>query len=228
MPQDNLAAMDQQTETFPAPAEMPRKRRQVLEAARELFMAQGYEKTSMDAVARAALVSKATLYAHFPSKDVLFATIVGDACQRNTLHDEIFPANPPDIRAALLHIGARSLRFLLQEQTQAIFRVAVAEARRFPEMGRAFMENGPGAYSARFTAWLAEQSAARRLHAPRPDLAAEHFIALVRSGLFLRSVLGLDPAPDDATIQATVEAAVETFLKAFGPDHSNVGQPPLP
>ena len=57
--------------------------RLVLDAATALFMAQGYGAVSMDAIARAAGVSKATLYAHFSSKDQLFATIIGEACRQN-------------------------------------------------------------------------------------------------------------------------------------------------
>ena len=59
------------------------KRQAVIEAAGELFIAQGYGAVSMDAIARAAGVSKATLYAHFASKDKLFATIINEACQQN-------------------------------------------------------------------------------------------------------------------------------------------------
>ena len=52
------------------------KRRQIVDAAQALFLAHGYGAVSMDAVARTAGVSKATLYAYFDSKDQLFATIV--------------------------------------------------------------------------------------------------------------------------------------------------------
>jgi TetR/AcrR family transcriptional repressor of mexJK operon len=198
-------------------AEASPKRRQVLEAARALFMAQGYEKVSMDSVARAAQVSKATLYAHFASKDALFASIVSDSCFINTLTEHDFSGGPDDIRLELERLGERMLRFLLQDSTQAIYRVAVAEARRFPELGRAFFDNGPGAFVTHFSAWLARQSAAGRLSVPDPKLAAEQFGALVRSGLFLTCTLGLDPTPSDGQIAATVGGAVDTFIKAYGP-----------
>src|SRR5271163_4759330 len=44
---------------------------QVIEAAITLFTEQGIEATSMDAIARAAGVSKATIYRHWPDKDTL-------------------------------------------------------------------------------------------------------------------------------------------------------------
>jgi TetR/AcrR family transcriptional repressor of mexJK operon len=193
------------------------KRRQMLEAARELFIARGYEKVSMDSVARVAQVSKATLYAHFASKDALFATVVADSGFANRLTAEDFGDGPGDIRVCLQALGERILRFLLQERTQAIYRVAVAEARRFPEMGRAFFDNGPGAFLKHFSAWLARQDEAGRLSVATPRVAAEQFGALVRSGLFMTCTLGLEPPPTDAEITATVDAAVDTFLKAYGP-----------
>lgn len=189
----------------------------MIEAAAELFMAHGYEKVSMDAVARAANVSKATLYAHFTSKDMLFASIVGEACQRNPALESGFPAEVSDIRAALTAIGTRVFTFLLQPQTLAIYRVAVAESGRFPELGRAFMENGPQRFLDRFSVWLAEQTAAGHLAVTDPLLAAEQFGALLRLTRFMRVTLGLDAAYTETDIHATVNAAVNTFMKAFGP-----------
>ncbi|HTN12290.1 MAG TPA: TetR/AcrR family transcriptional regulator [Acetobacteraceae bacterium] len=210
-----IALDSQSTTTDSSP-----KRRQMIEASAELFMAHGYEKVSMDAVARAAGVSKATLYAHFTSKDMLFASIVGEACQRNTALESSFPAEVSDIRAALVTIGTRVLTFLMRPHTQAIYRVAVAESSRFPELGRAFMANGPQRFLDRFSVWLAEQTAAGHLAVPDPLIAADQFAALLRVSLFMRATLGLADDHSEADIAATVAAAVDTFMKAFGPTAS--------
>ncbi len=198
------------------PIEESRKRRQVLDAASDLFMALGYGAVSMESVARAAGVSKATLYAHFASKEVLFASIVREACDRNTLAADNFPDEVEDIAAALSGIGGRVLRFLLQPRTLAIYRVAVAESARFPELGRAFWAAGPNAFRERFAAWLAIQSAAGRLRVPDARVAADQFGALLRASLFMRATLALPPAPDEAEIDATVQQAVAMFLRGFG------------
>ncbi len=212
-----MTAMTLTLDTQSPAIESSPKRRQMIEASAALFMAHGYEKVSMDAVARAAGVSKATLYAHFTSKDVLFASIVGEACQRNTALESSFPAEVGDIRAALTTIGTRVLTFLLQPHTQAIYRVAVAESARFPELGRAFMANGPQRFLDRFSFWLAEQTSAGHLAVADPLLAAEQFGALLRLSLFMRATLGLADDHSEADIKATVAAAVATFMKAFGP-----------
>ena len=191
------------------------KRQLVLDAAAALFMAHGYGAVSMDAVARAAGVSKATLYAYFSSKDQLFATIIGEACQQKFALGELLPADTTDIRAALIAFGSRLLRFFLEERALAIHRVVIAESTRFPELGRAFYDNGPAALLGIFATWLDDQTAAGQLAVVDQVMAAEQFVSLLKTSVYLRASLGLT-LPTDPEIDATVEAAVTTFLKAYG------------
>ncbi len=191
------------------------KRQAILAAASELFMHQGYGATSMDAVARAAGVSKATLYAHFASKDRLFATIVNEGCRDNIVVGDFLPEDTPDLSGSLTALGGRMLRFLLGQRALSIHRVVIAEAVRFPELGRAFYDNGPGLFGDVFAAWLLRQQAAGRLRVPDAAIAAEQFVGMLRTGLFVRATLGLTPPPSEQQIDATVSAAVSTFLKAY-------------
>ena len=188
------------------------KRRAILAAASELFVARGYEAVSMDAIARAADVSKATLYAYFESKDQLFATIVQIACRENLMPESGLPAGDIDIEEALRAIGGRTLRFLLTPRSRAIFRLVLAESARFPELGRAFYENGPEAGGAGLGAWMARQPS---LRPGEPKVAAEQFVGLLRTGLYMRAALGLVSEPAETEIDAVVAAAVKTFLAAY-------------
>jgi len=192
------------------------KRRQVLDAATELFLAHGYGAVSMDGVARQANVSKATLYAHFASKDALFATIVHERGVTNQLDATLFPEHVADLRAAMEAIGLKVMRFMLQERTLAIYRVALAEAARFPELGRVFFENGPRKFCSWAERWLALQQAAGLVRPADIKVATEQFMALLRSGVFLRASLALPPAPTEADIAETVRLAVDTWLRAYG------------
>jgi AcrR family transcriptional regulator len=191
------------------------KCRQIVQAAESLFLAHGYGAVSMEAVARQAGVSKATLYAYFPSKDVLFAGVVADKGHDSPVEESLFPDPAPDLRAALLAIGQRLLRFLLRERTLAILRIAIAESTRFPDLGQAFHANGPQKFCDRFGLWLATLAARGQVRTPDTLIATHQFTALLRSDLFLRANLGLPPPPTDAEIDATVSAAVETWLRAF-------------
>src|SRR5579863_2588630 len=103
----------------PAPAAESRKREQVMDAATELFLAQGYGAVSMDAVARAAGVSKATLYAYFASKSALFARIVCDRGLNAKLDESLYPEHVADLRMTLERLGLRIMQFMMQERTLA-------------------------------------------------------------------------------------------------------------
>ena len=191
------------------------KHQLILDAAADLFIAEGYGAVSMDAIARAAGVSKATLYAHFRSKDELFATIIREACQTNLAVRDFLP-DDADVRTALTRLGSRMLRFLLEDQALAIHRVVMSESKRFPELGRAFYESGPKMFSSVFREWLAGQSRAGRLRADDPGRMGEHFMGMLKSGVWTRAALGVAPPPSEEEIEATVNGAVEAFLRAYG------------
>jgi TetR/AcrR family transcriptional repressor of mexJK operon len=203
------------------------KRQAVLAAAATLFMAQGYGPVSMDAIAREAGVSKATLYAHFTSKDQLFATIIGEACRSKIGAADVLIgtdiAGTGDLGAALRAFGVRMVHFLMDPPTQAIYRVVVAECGRFPELGEAFYESGPAHFLEFFSGWIGKQMRAGRLRDADPDVAAEQFVAMIRGGIHIRISVGLPVQRDDATIERHVANVVDTFLRAFGADRA-----PLP
>jgi len=199
-----------------ADAEKQPKRRAMVDAAESLFLQHGYEATSMDAVARMAGVSKATLYAHFTSKDLLFATIVGERGVMLKLDEGDFPEQVDDLTGALNRIGLRWMDFMMRPRTLAIYRIAVAESARFPELGRAFYDNGPVRTRARLADWLAGLRAKHLIEADDLDIAAMQFQALLRGSMFMSAALALDPMPDEAEIARSVRAAVSTWVRAFG------------
>jgi TetR/AcrR family transcriptional regulator, mexJK operon transcriptional repressor len=194
------------------------KQRDIAEAATRLFMAQGYAAVSMDAIARAAGVSKATLYAYFASKDRLFADLLGTACSRSGAHSIEVTEGEVDLRAALTALADRALRFMLEPQSLAIYRVVVAESVRFPELGRAFYERVADSSRKNLATWLEQQMKAGRVLARDPGIAAQQFISLLRTHVHMRALLGVDPPPTEAEIEATVAAAIETFLRAYAPE----------
>lgn len=208
----------------PPAIETSPKCQQIVQAAEALFLSHGYGAVSMEAVARRAGVSKATLYAYFVSKDALFASIVADKGRDSPVLEELFPDTVPDLRAALLAIGQRLLRFLLQDRTLSIVRIAIAESTRFPELGHAFNENGPRKFGLRFCTWLEMLSAQGLVETPDTLTAAHQFIALLRSEVFLRATLGLPPPPSDDEIDTTVTSAVATWLRAFARPGALPGQ----
>src|SRR4051794_1559687 len=89
------------------------KARQIIGAAGRVFMEQGYGATSMDAVAREAGVSKATLYAHFSSKERLFAEMIASRCLEHSGMLARSTVDVADARAALRQFGRKFLDIVL-------------------------------------------------------------------------------------------------------------------
>lgn len=195
---------------------LPPKRRAMLDAAEALFLTHGYGAVSMDSVARTAGVSKATLYAHFESKDRLFASIVLERGLAVSMDQSLLPDHVTDLRATLEAIGQHVMAFMLRERTLGILRVAIAESARFPEVGQAFFENGPQAFTRRVAPWVRRQQEAGLLRTADAEGATQQLMALLRSVMFLRAALFLPPPPTPEEVAATVHAAVDTWLRAFG------------
>ena len=203
----------------PPPDEESRspKPRAILDAAGDLFLTQGFAAVSMDAVARQAGVSKATLYAHFPGKDALFAAIVAERCDRMASEASALAGHDDGLEAALRRLGRTILGFLISPSTMAIHRIVLAEADRVPGLAEAFYAAGPGAGRARLACWIAEEQRLGRLRTDAdPTEAAGHLGALLRGDLWLRAGLGVPPAPDEEAVERAAASAAAVFLRAYG------------
>jgi TetR/AcrR family transcriptional regulator, mexJK operon transcriptional repressor len=192
------------------------KVQQIVEAARRLFMADGYGSTSMDAIARDAGVSKATLYSHFTNKAELFAAIIGGECQRFARLLWSQEAEAGDVRSVLLQVARAKVQFTSSPGPRAIYRIVVGESGRFPELGRVFYENGPRRVLERLADYLRQATERGVLNVPHPRVAAEQFFGMVHGADHLRRLLDLDDpkAPD---VDRIIDSAVEVFLRAYGP-----------
>lgn len=203
----------------PQPSDESRspKLRAILDAAGKLFLVQGFAAVSMDAVARQAGVSKATLYAHFPGKDALFAAMVSERCDRMAAEAAALAAHADGTEAALRLLGKAVLGFLVAPSTLAIHRTVLAEAGRMPGLAEVFYAAGPGAGRARLAFWITEKQRLGHLRADAdPVEAAAHFGSLLRGDLWLRAGLGVPPAPDDDAVDKAAAEAAAVFLRAYG------------
>jgi TetR/AcrR family transcriptional regulator, mexJK operon transcriptional repressor len=189
----------------------------ILAAAERAFLAGGFGAVSMDAIARAAGVSKATVYAHFAGKEELFGAFVADLSERRFGGFSAEALDPRDIIRSLTTIATRFLDLLLSPEGIALNRIVIGEVSRFPALGDVFWAAGPERSRVQVEAFLRRASAAGTLAVPDPRLAAEQFLALVRGEIHFRSLLHLEDPGDPAALRAAAASAVQTFLRAFGP-----------
>ena len=190
------------------------KQAQIVEAARRIFMDQGFGGASMDAIAAAADVSKATLYAYFGSKEDLFAHVVTQAGQSRVKSLDLEDVDP----RTLLHDAAREItNLILSPDTVAMYRIIMSEARNFPDLGARFYTAGPAALIDRLAMHLdaAMQAGALR-HAP-PRVAAAQFIGMILGDLQLRVLLHVGKPPVKRIREEVAYHGVDAFMHAYRP-----------
>lgn len=184
----------------------------VTRAARQLFLDQGFSATSMDAIAKAASVSKATLYAYFPSKEALFASLIVAECE-GLQRDLPLPKLSAGLSEALREFAKQYLHTFIHRKDVAFVRIIANESGRFPVLARLFYESGPQATVRRLSGFLEEARAEKLLEFDDPAEAAKQFLSLVRGELPLMIVLGLSDLTERA-IEQEIEAGLKFFLKA--------------
>jgi TetR/AcrR family transcriptional regulator, mexJK operon transcriptional repressor len=197
-----------------------RKRASILKAATSVFLEKGYLGTSMEEIASLAAVSKQTVYKHFADKERLFSEIVtntvNDAADR--VHAEVRDlAESTNMEGALGELARRQLRLVMQPQVLKLRRLVIAEAGRFPELGRAFYERGPARTINALTTAFKRLAARGLLTFDDPQVAAAHFNWLVMSIPLNRAMLlGDDTTPSTRDLQRYADAGVRAFLSAYG------------
>ena len=193
-----------------------RKFDQVLNGARQVFMADGFEGASVDDIAKAAGVSKATLYSYFSDKRLLFMEVARVECDR--MAEEAL--NVIDMRLPpqqVLTLAAQQIiMFLLSDFSQRIFRICLSERDRFPELGRAFYEAGPQMGHDRLVDYMTQAIDRGELRADDVGIAADQFAELCKSTLWIRAMLGIQSEFSGAEIDHVVKNTVQTFMARYG------------
>lgn len=187
----------------------------ILGAARKLFLDQGFDTITMDMVARETPVSKATLYAHFASKEDLFTAVVVD--EANRISDEIWRIVPHDgdIADALRHVAEKFVDIFLSGDTMFLLRAVIGVVPRFPSVGAAIFETSALPLRERLTTFLAGAHERGVLNVPNPMLAAGQFLSLVKGDLDIRHLLLPAKPPDRDEIEAQIKAGIDLFLSFY-------------
>ena len=192
-----------------------RNRTALLDAAIDRFLAHGYDRTSLEEVARTAGVSSATLYKHFPTKAALFGGIMARLWEND---EEAAPAPRAsgDPATGLLAIGRAYATLLTEQRTVDLFRLVTAEAPRFPELGRELYERGKKPYLDRLHAYLDAEAALGHVQIEDVPLAARQFLGMINDVVFWPRLLipSLTLPPEE--VDRVVREAVVTVLARYG------------
>jgi TetR/AcrR family transcriptional regulator, mexJK operon transcriptional repressor len=191
----------------------------IAQAALRLFLRDGYERTSVDAIAAEAGVSKRTIYNRYGDKETLFLSVLRDTYNSMMVTfrgiAEKHLADVTDVQQDLTAFALEVARVMTTAPDRiALVRLIMAEAPFFPALVRA--EEGPTTMHGSVTAYLARLAAAGRLAITDPAEAAEHLVALTINQINARTMFGVVPV-SDGEVERIVTAGVAAFVRAYRP-----------
>lgn len=192
------------------------RRQAILEAAAQLFQETGYERASMNELAKRLGGSKATLYGYFPSKEELFVAVVRTVATSHLsgavarLSEDAHADGSLD--SVLTRFGERMLNVLMADRSAlAVYRMVVAEAGH-SNVGQLFHEAGPAEALKALAGFFALAMERGELRRADPHVTAAQFTALVMAEAGPR-LYQADPAPLTLKqIRAMVRRGVDLFF----------------
>lgn len=190
------------------------KRDLILNTARDLFLARGFEGTSIDQIAEAAGVSRQTIYNNFDGKEALFRALAGvlaDHVVEPLLSDDL---EAGDVESTLTALAERALALMVLPTTLALHRLVVTEAVKFPEVARQIYEGGAERAARTLAAYLGRQSARGVLEIDDLELAAEHFFGMLAGHRQYRALLGVAER-ERPPLTGRAVTTVRAFLRAY-------------
>ena len=207
-------AQQDSTQTAPEPeagrAEL--RRAAFLKAARDVFLEAGYEAANMAEIVKRAGGSLSTLYSQFGGKKGLFEAMIDARVNDLTEQMQIELAAHAPLKEGLRRIGETFLKKQVEAEALDVFRLMVAQAKKFPELAEGWGKRAPEQVRKALAEYLADRARAGEINISNPELAASVYFDLVRARIQFRALLMPSYAPSEAEIRETVDRAVKVFL----------------
>lgn len=192
-------------------------RSRVLKAAFALFRERGFAATSMLEIATRAQASKRDLYALFDNKHSLLAECIserGQAMRRTLDPTAPVPSSRAALEATLVEFGATILRTASRPDVLLVYRLAIAESDRLPEVAHVLDRNGREANHRALIEFLAKSQSQGLIGPGDPTAMAAGYFALLWGDLLVRLLLRVRKAPGEDEIDARARSAAKSI---FGP-----------
>lgn len=191
------------------------KRQHILNVATELFLEKGFSDASTSELQRRVGGSKTTIYSYFGDKAGLFTAVVDEMLLDSVSLLSSLDLAELSVREALIKIAQQYLNIVLSERYIGLMRIVVAEVNRFPEIGQAFYEHGPGLSYAKFKTLLDERISSDELRIKDTSRATDLFFGTLLHRELLARLYGVKKAPL-RNVGSVASAVADEFLQRYG------------
>ncbi len=194
----------------------PEKRAAILEAARRLFITQGYERVSMDQIAAGAGVSKLTVYSHYGDKESLFGEAVRAHCEQGMPTSLFDGGAETPLRKRLDVIGHAFYAMVMAPDAVAGHRILCSPQVTGSSLPEVFWKAGPQRVQQAFAALLERRIEAGELEIADPDRASAFFFTLLKGEPHAQAVFGYCcSSGSTSSADEHIAAVVDMFLRAY-------------
>ena len=184
----------------------------IIETARTLFAQNGFERTTLDAIAEISGVTKMTIYSHFKSKEELFGATITNRIKKEFAFDieTLDPRNPSD---GLMKIASRFILLLRKEEVLGTYRTMFSSALTYPKLCLEFYQKGPLEVHQQVAKYLQQCSKEGSLKITNLDISTSQFLSLFLGLDHIRCMLGLKK-PTKKDDEQLILKNVDFFIQA--------------
>lgn len=180
-----------------------------------MFLKHGFNAVSMDKIAQAAPVSKATLYKYFAGKNDLLAAVIGELCTSLLQTMDELSMDSASVEHNLKKIAAAFVDLIFAEESLAIYRLVIAECYAFPELGRLVYESGPKNALMQLERYLEHINTHQHITIPDVAFAADAFFSLLKNDLHFQCLLGIKAPPSAEEKTLLITQAVNLYRQGL-------------
>lgn len=192
-----------------------RKKAAIIDAAIDLFQKNGFQGTSMDAIAQLAQVSKRTVYNHFPSKQELFEHIAQSVWQTANQATEACLKLDEDIEPQLMALALQELALVGDESFLRLSRVLMAEFIHEPAMAQSILERFSKEESS-LTQWMQQAKHHQQLNIEDAEQAGGQFHSLIKAQAFWPQIMFGQESIPKSQHKVFAQQVCTMFLSVYG------------
>ncbi len=191
------------------------KRKELIKYATDMFMEMGYEKASMNNLAKRSGSSKSTIYKHFRSRQALFIAVLDEKLRDHLAPIEKLDLTTLSIEEGLKLIGRTSIKVITSKDHINLCRIIYAEAERIPQVGKTYYEHGPKRGMAGVAKYLSTMVEKSRIRCTDPSLASQYFWGMILHKPMLERYCGIKGPMTAREQKSYIDKVVDSFISAF-------------